>query len=138
MDMVVSSQTPTKTLRVLLVEDDPVQCHVLQLLLSRENHVLTTVSNGEDALVEASLRPPDVAIFDLRLPRIDGIELTQRFKTDPTLKAIPIIITSAIRTSEVIQNARAAGCSAYLTKPINAAELVSHIRQLSANRTPSA
>lgn len=132
--MAVTRQTTTQSLHVLLVEDDPVQCHVLQLLMTKENHNLTAVSNGEDALVEATTRPPDIAIFDLRLPKVDGIELIQQFKNDPKLKDIPIIIASAIRTSDAIQRARAAGCDAYLTKPINSAELLSHIRQLTTIR----
>lgn len=135
--MAVTSQTDENTLRVLLVEDDPVQRHVLKLLLEKQNHVLITASNGEEALAEANLLPPDVAIFDLRLPRIDGIELIERFKLDPKLKDVPIIITSAIRTSEVMKNAHAAGCAAYLTKPLNTSELVSHIQQLSQKRLSS-
>ena len=55
--MAVTSQTDENTLRVLLVEDDPVQRHVLKLLLEKQNHVLITASNGEEALAEANLLP---------------------------------------------------------------------------------
>jgi len=128
------------TPRVLLVEDhlDTRQMYAEFLGLAFE---VVTAADGEDALTMMRLKPPDVIVTDLSLPGIDGFELIARVRSDPALRATPIICLSGYGGHEQEQRALAAGCDRILQKPCMPdalAEVVAETIQDAANRRSNA
>jgi len=72
---------------------------------------------------------PDLILMDVQLPGMDGLELTRRMRQDPALRGVIIVALSAYAMATEQQNARAAGCDGYITKPINTRTFAQVVRQ---------
>jgi len=119
------SSTPSDPARVLIVEDEPSLLRALRIDLRARGYEVTTASAGEEALVEAARRPPDVVLLDLRLPDLDGIEVIYEFRTWSTA---PIVVLSGrVGTADKI-DALNAGADDYVTKPFSIDELVARLQ----------
>jgi CheY-like chemotaxis protein len=93
---------PTST-RILVVDDDPVICLMLELALKRTGFEVELVHDGVEALEAVSASPPDVVIADIMMPRLDGIALCREIRRNPEWRSIPIVLYSAVerRASEL-------------------------------------
>jgi CheY-like chemotaxis protein len=111
---------------ILIVEDVELNRDLLVQLLEDEFRLLVA-TDGEAALQAAADARPDLILMDLSLPRLDGWEATRRLKADPSLASIPVIALSAHAMKTHEDRALAAGCDAYLTKPIDEALLFAAI-----------
>ena len=80
-------------------------------------------TNGAEAVRTAEYERPEIILMDLSLPIIDGLAATRRIRQLPELESIPIIAVSAHDTADFHAEALAAGCDAYVTKPIDYSEL---------------
>jgi two-component system sensor histidine kinase RpfC len=112
--------------RILIAEDNPTNQRVTQLILESGGHQVTIVNNGEAALDALEHADYDVALFDLSMPVMSGIEalkLYQFSEPDP----IPVLILSANVTTEVIAECERAGASEFVPKPIRAGMLLDAI-----------
>src|SRR5262249_13733242 len=76
--------------RVLVVDDDPVMRGILQHLLATEGHEVVVARTGSDALNEVYSRPPDLIMLDLSMPGMDGLEVCQQLKSNPSTRLLPI------------------------------------------------
>lgn len=116
--------------RVLLVEDDPAIAQLLTLLLTREGYDVRTAGDGATAFAALAERPPDVVLLDVNLPGMNGLEICRRLKREPRTRLTPIVLL----TGNIAREQRIAGLDAgaddYLTKPIDAQELLVRIRSL--------
>jgi len=126
----VSSARPTPmpatTLprRVLYVEDNPVNQILMREMLRLQPGVeLHVEADGMAALARAAQWQPQLALLDLDLPGMSGIELLGRLRADPATAAIPCVAVSAFALGPEIQHALDNGCVAYLTKPFEMAQL---------------
>lgn len=90
--------------------------------------------NGEDALSLVAESPPDLIVMDLQLPGMDGLGVTRRLKCDPDTRAIPVMVVTARTMPGDAEQARNAGCQAYLAKPLNFRELVATVKSLLEER----
>jgi CheY-like chemotaxis protein len=115
---------------VLLVEDNEVNAYLARFLLERAGYTVTAAGNGEQALAAAALRKPDLVLMDMRMPVMDGLEATRRFKADPALAAVPVLALSANVLPQEKQQASAAGCAGHIEKPIDVARFVALVQQL--------
>ena len=123
-----ASRAPAST--VLLVDDEPDLLELLQYALEQEGYHVLTATDGQAALRLASAERPDVAVLDIMMPRMDGIELTQRLREDAQLRLTPIILLTA-RAEEGDEIAGLeAGADDYLTKPVSPKKLVSRVRAM--------
>ncbi len=114
--------------RVLYVEDNPSNVDLLrQVLMLRPGIALTVAEDGVAGLTLAQAEPWDLAIVDIDLPGIDGVELCRRLKADPATQALRLIALSANAMEADIRRARAAGFDLYLTKPIDVPRLLAEI-----------
>jgi two-component system, cell cycle response regulator DivK len=115
--------------RVLIVEDNPANLELVLEVLEPEGYELLTAETAEQALRLAALDPPALIVMDLHLPGMSGYEAIRALKADAATAAIPVIALTAqaMRTDEA--QARAAGCDAYLTKPVNAQALRETLRR---------
>ena len=118
--------------RVLLVEDTEDNRFMMRRLLEMSGYDVIEAVNGEDAVRLASEAQPDIILMDLSLPVVDGLGATRRIRDLPELRHTPIIAVSAHDTADFHSDALAAGCNAYITKPIDFGELEDMVNYLLA------
>jgi two-component system phosphate regulon response regulator PhoB len=121
----VTGRTP----RVLIVEDEAVILRLLEVNFRLAGFEVETAARGEEALAKAAASPPDVAILDIMLPGLSGIEVCQRLRSAPETAGVPIIMLSARTQDEERERSYALGVVAYVTKPFEPAELVEVVRR---------
>ncbi|WP_243750963.1 response regulator [Paraburkholderia sp. BL10I2N1] len=80
---------------ILFVDDDPNILRPLQMLFEREGYRVLTAQDGEAALATAALERPNVVVTDWMMPRVDGVELCRRLKSDTAMADIPVVMLSA-------------------------------------------
>ena len=126
-------------LRLLYVEDNPSNLALFeQLMALRPGATLTTARDGLAGLALARSLQPDLAVVDIDLPGIDGVELCRRLRADPATRAMPLIALSANALPADIARARAAGFDDYLTKPLDVARLLAEIdRRMPRGEAPA-
>ena len=112
-----------KPLKVLLVEDTEDNRFMMRRLLEMSSYVVVEAVNGEEAVKLAAREQPDVILMDLSLPVVDGLGATRQIRKLEKLHGVPIIAVSAHDTADFHSEALAAGCDAYITKPIDFSEL---------------
>ena len=122
---------------ILIVEDDPVIQGILSMNLTDEGYQVLTAGEGLVGVRLATEAQPGLILMDMRLPDITGWEATQRLKTQPETKHIPIIALTAQSTSEDLRRCFDAGCDAFMTKPIQFSQLFTKIEML-LNRSDNA
>jgi DNA-binding response OmpR family regulator len=111
--------------RILVVDDNPKIVEVLQAYLEREDFEVTSAADGPAALEAAAASRPDLALLDVMLPGIDGIELTRRFQRDYDL---PVILVTA-RTDEIDRLiGLEVGADDYVSKPFSPREVVARVK----------
>lgn len=115
--------TPKK--KILIAEDDNGNFLLLQTLLKKD-YQLFRAYNGKEAFEQFRAIAPDMILMDIKMPEIDGLEATRLIRQESP--AIPILALSAYAFNEDKQDALLAGCSAYVTKPINLSEVKEIIR----------
>jgi two-component system chemotaxis response regulator CheY len=116
----------------LVVEDSPTMRQLIVFALQRIRgmHVVEA-ANGVEAL--RKLAPPawfDIILTDVNMPVMDGLKLVQRVRADADLKAIPIIVITTESSAADRERALALGASAYITKPIQAPQVIQTVRDL--------
>lgn len=116
--------------RVLLVEDTEDNRVMMRRLLEMSGYSVSEAVNGMEAVSQAEREEPQIILMDLSLPLVDGLAATRKIRQLPSLKGIPIIAVSAHDTMDFHAEALAAGCDAYLTKPVDYGELEGLIESL--------
>ena len=112
---------PTKSLRVLIADDDGVTLMVLRRILATFGHaVVAEAGDGQQAVRLARETNPDLLILDIRMPAMDGLQVARHIQNE---RPIPTIILSAHTESGLGGEAAAAGAHAYLVKPFTAEQL---------------
>jgi two-component system cell cycle response regulator DivK len=104
---------------VLIVEDSELNMRLFNDLLEAFGYKTVKSRDGRQAIPLAREHKPDLIIMDIQLPEISGLELTDRMKKDEALKKIPIVAVTAFAMRGDEQKIMAAGCDAYLSKPIS-------------------
>jgi CheY-like chemotaxis protein len=116
--------------RVLLVEDTEDNRQMMRNLLEMSGFQVVEAINGREAVEVASRTRPQIILMDLSLPFIDGLAATRQIRNLPGMGNVPIIAVSAHDTADFHSDALAAGCNAYITKPIDYSELESVVKGL--------
>jgi CheY-like chemotaxis protein len=115
---------PAVPLRVVYVEDNPVNATVMAALMEeRPNVTLAVAADGASGLALTRAEPPDLVLLDMHLPDMDGIEFFTRLRRDPRIADVPCVAVSANAMSQDVQAAIRAGMHGYLTKPIDVVKL---------------
>ncbi len=115
--------------RVLVVDDNRINRHLLLALLERGGITLIEqAEDGHDALVRIERFKPDLVLLDLMMPQMDGFETCRRLRADRRWKSLPVLVQSSLNRAEDRARAFAAGATDYVTKPINAVELLARVR----------
>jgi PAS domain S-box-containing protein len=115
--------------RILYVEDNPQNRDIVRRYLGN-NYELLEAEDGELGLERTQKDTPDLVLMDLSLPRVDGWEATRRIRALPAaVSKVPVIAVTAHAGREYQDKALAAGCDAYLTKPLDRDQLLDTIRK---------
>ena len=118
-------------MKVLIAEDDPVVALGLsERVRSLGHEAIGPVSNGEQAVAEAKATLPDLYLFDIEMPALDGLAAAVRLAGDGLRR--PVVIVTGVDDPGLIDRSIASGVSAYLTKPIDTRELEAAIRLAAA------
>ena len=110
--------------KILLVEDNEMNRDMLSRRLQRRGYEVLIARDGREGVDLAASAAPDLVLMDMSLPEIDGWEATRLLKADPATNAIPIIALTAHAMAADRDQAVAAGCDDYDTKPIELDRLV--------------
>ena len=103
----------------LVVEDFEDSRFMMRRLLEMAGYEVVEATDGEEAIVLAVNKRPAIILMDLSLPKLDGLEATRRIRQKRGLKRVPIVAVSAHDSIESRNEALAAGCNDYVTKPID-------------------
>ena len=116
--------------RILVVEDNALNIKLFCDLLRAHGHEAEPVTDSREALDAARRFVPDLVITDIQLPHVSGIDLIQMLRADDSLKAVPIMAVTAYAAQGDDERIRAAGASAYVSKPISVARFAETVAQL--------
>jgi two-component system response regulator MprA len=119
--------------RVLVVEDDLDIAGVLRRSLDKEGYEVRIAADGESALDEAGVFEPDAVVLDLGLPKLDGVEVCRRLRSDGD---VPILILTARDALDARVEGLDSGADDYLVKPFERDELLARMRALLRRRPP--
>ena len=118
------------TKRILVVEDQADLRGILRDLLTGSGYEMLEAADGQAGVAKAKAERPDLILMDIQLPVLNGYEATSQIRTDPKLKATPIIAVSSYAMKGDEEKARTAGCDHYVTKPYSPMQLLKIIRSL--------
>src|SRR5262244_1302767 len=127
--------------RILLVEDDPKDTELTMTALEEYNlsNEVVVATDGEEALdylyyrgkfQRRSGENPAVLLLDLKLPKVDGLEVLKTLKSDDTLKMIPVVVLTSSREEKDMVASYQLGVNAYVVKPVDFHEFVNAIKEL--------
>ncbi|MBX3200364.1 MAG: response regulator [Labilithrix sp.] len=124
--------------RLVLVVEDNVDAQVITTATLRHfGFEVMHAENLEEARSLARRRRPDAVVLDCRLPDGDGLELARAWRTDPTMKDVPVVILTAFSARQDLEAALLAGADAFLVKPIPGAVLAAQVEKVLAGTRPS-
>jgi two-component system cell cycle response regulator DivK len=118
--------------KILVVEDNEMNRDMLSRRLMRKGYEVIIALDGEEGVAKAQAESPDLILMDMSLPVLDGWEATRRLKAAPETHAVPIIALTAHAMAGDREQALAAGCDDYDSKPIEFQQLLSKIETLLA------
>ena len=121
-------------LRVLIIEDLPVNMLLMVAILERAGHEAIEAGTAAAGIKLAREQQPDVILMDIQLPDMDGLAATRLLKADPVLQAIPVIAVTAFAMKGDEDAVFAAGCDAYVTKPIRYKEFLDELEAVASRR----
>lgn len=124
--------------KILIIEDNPSNLKLVMMLLRRVGHEVISAVDAESGMALALSERPDLILMDIQLPGMDGLTATRQLKQNPATAAIPIIALTALAMKEDEPKALAAGCDAYIAKPLRYQQLYPAIESLLARNKPPA
>ena len=116
------SAAPAAKRRILIVDDDPLLLTFLTEVIGHAGYDTVTASCAEEALSVVAAGEPDLALLDIAMPGMSGLELAARLKADTS---VPFMFLSAVEDTQSARQAAAHGAVGYLVKPVDAARLMS-------------
>jgi len=127
--------------RILLVEDDPKDVELTLTALDEYNlaNEVVVARDGEEALdylyhrgnfMRRAGENPAVLLLDLKLPKVDGLEVLEKIKSDDNLKLIPVVVLTSSREEKDMVASYKLGVNAYVVKPVDFHEFVNAIKEL--------
>ena len=128
-----------KMVNILLIDDDEVDCMNVQRAFKKSNlgNELVIVNDGEEALTylfgkgDTEAQPlPVLILLDLKLPKVDGLEVLQRIRADERTRLLPVVILTSSKEQDDLVRSYTLGVNSYIRKPVDFNEFVSAVQQL--------
>jgi DNA-binding response OmpR family regulator len=105
--------------RILLADDEPRLLHVVGLYLSMEGFEVREASDGTEALSMLETEAFDLAILDVMMPGMDGIEVCRHIRSKPSTQSMPVLVFTSLSSDADVERARLAGANHLITKPFS-------------------
>ena len=128
--MTISSQL------ILVVDDNDAGLELVRFVLEIEGFRVETAGSSAEVLRRLKTHTPDLILMDVQLPGQDGLSLTRQLKADPATVQIPIVALTAHAMDGDREQALAAGCSGYVTKPINTRTFGDEVKEFLSAKLP--
>ena len=122
--------------KILIVDDDPTVHKLIGKKLSTDQYQISNVFDAPTAIEEVGRTHPDLAILDLMMPRVSGIEVCRTIKTNPETKEILVLILSAKESQDDRIKGLELGADDYISKPFHLASLTRKIEYMLAKKNP--
>ena len=133
----------TELKRILLVDDSPRDTEMALNALAQHNlaNEVVALRDGVEALdylyrrgpfADRAAGQPAVVLLDLKMPKVDGIEVLRQIKSDPQLKMIPVVVLTSSREEQDLVNSYQLGVNAYIVKPVKFQEFVEAVKLVGA------
>jgi CheY-like chemotaxis protein len=116
--------------KILIVDDSATILMMERMILSKGPYQLVTATNGEEAIAKAIAEQPDLILMDVVMPKMNGFEAVRQIRANTTIGKTPIIMVTTRGEMENVESGFSSGCNDYVTKPINAPELMSKLKAL--------
>lgn len=116
-----------KVAKILIVEDNPANMKLAVFLLQQAGHLVLSAKDAEVGLTLARAEAPDLILMDIQLPGMDGLQAIAELKRDEATRRIPVIALTALAMKGDEARIRAAGCDAYIAKPMRYQEVLATV-----------
>lgn len=117
-----------------MADDLQGQRAVLEMLLSLDGYQVDTVEDGREALEYLRVTTPDLAILDVNMPFVSGVDVCDRMKRVPRLKDVPVILLTVLKDERTHEMARLAHADAFVLKPLEGKDFRTTVRDLLQRR----
>jgi two-component system, cell cycle response regulator DivK len=114
----------------LIIEDNVDNLELIKFILEQAHYKTRFVMTGLEGVQQVITIPPDFVILDIQLPDINGLEVLRRIRAHPVGKDIPVIAMTSYAMSGDKERLMAAGCTAYIEKPINPVLVIGQIQEI--------
>jgi len=115
---------------ILIADDDEDILALVKAVLERSGHEVVAVGDGAEALASVRARRPDLAVLDITMPHVDGLEVLRRLRADAETTALPVVLLSAQAQEADVARGFVTGATAYVKKPFSPRELAARIAEL--------
>jgi two-component system, OmpR family, alkaline phosphatase synthesis response regulator PhoP len=116
--------------KILAVDDEKHIVRLVQVNLERQGYEVVTANDGKEALQKVEEENPDLVVLDVMMPYMDGFEVLQNLRRNPSTREIPVIMLTAKAQDADVFKGWQSGVDCYLTKPFNPMELVSFVKRI--------
>jgi len=120
--------------KILIVEDHPLHMKLMEMTLRDKNYTLVKATDGQEALDMAVRERPDLILMDIRLPKMNGFEVTKKLRENPEFSHTPIIALTAHAMAGARESVIKSGCDTYLSKPVDTRQLPAVIAEMLLKR----
>ena len=117
---------------VLIADDDEDILALVRATIERSSHEVMAVADGAAALSAMAERRPDLAVLDIAMPELDGLEVLRRLRADDEMRDLPVILLTAQAQAADVERGFATGASAYVRKPFSPRDLATRVDELLA------
>jgi CheY-like chemotaxis protein len=114
--------------KILLVDDSRTSLFMEQMILQQGPYRLITANDGREGVERALAERPDLIVMDVVMPRMNGFEALRALRAQPETRETPVILVTTRGEPANVEEGYAAGCSEYVTKPIDAEELLAKVK----------
>jgi len=114
--------------KILLVDDSRTSLFMEQMILQQGPYRLITANDGKEGVERALAERPDLIVMDVVMPRMNGFEALRALRAQPETRETPVILVTTRGEPANVEEGYAAGCSEYVTKPIDAEELLAKVK----------
>src|SRR3989344_4802885 len=102
--------------KILIVEDDPLMLRMYQKIFTLEQYEVDIATNGEEALDKVHAGKPTLILLDIMMPKLNGLQVLDKLKSDPDTKTIPVIMLTNLASEKDAENALLKGAVKYIVK----------------------
>jgi len=119
-------------LRILLADDEPRLLHIVSMYLGMEGYDVRSAADGEEALRLIESETFDLAVLDVMMPGVDGIEVCRRIRAGDATRSLPVLLFTSLSADSDVEKARLAGANHMITKPFSLPGLGAVVRNVFA------